>query len=140
MNWIKLAIERTAAELPGNLNYKENHFQKVLEHYLRKFVPECVVSKEVNIPYKTSDGFVFAYGRLDLTVETDTEVVILELKANINFYTKQKECFAQLRRYMKQVSTTKKVKGVLIVFGKHPPIIRYATKTDKTIQISNEVG
>jgi hypothetical protein len=125
MEFIKQAIKRTGRELPGRLNYKESHFQKVLEHYIRKLAPNCVVSKEVNLPFKTSDGFAFASGRMDLVVETKSEYIILELKVYVSLLKgEQKQCIAQLQRYMTNAETEKKMIGILVVFGRHKPMIR----------------
>ena len=136
-NGIEKAIKQTYKELPSLLGYKESIHQKVLEHYLHKHVPDCSISKEVTITYKTSDGFVYAYGRMDLVLETLEEYIILELKANINFRAKQLECIAQLSRYMVHAQSEKKVRGMLIVFGNHEPIVRYATlSTEKTVCMS----
>lgn len=121
------AITKTHVELPCSYKYKESHYQKALEHYIHKFIPGVTISKEVTISFKTSDGFVFAYGRMDLVVETETEYIILELKANINIHNKLNDVKAQLSRYMIHAETTKKVTGLIVSFGNHAaPFVMYA--------------
>ena len=125
MKAVQLAIERTAKELPQIFRYKESIYQKVLQHYLHKFLPsDSVISNEVNVPYKTSDGFVYAWGRMDLVVETPQEYIILELKANTSFEKNKEDYFSQVGRYIRHVQTKKPVRGMLIVFGRHTPIIK----------------
>jgi hypothetical protein len=117
------AIQRTHKELHGGFKYKEAHYQKALEHYIHKTIPGIVISKEVQVTYKTTDGFVFGYGRMDLVLETDTQYIIIELKAHINMGQKRDEVKAQLARYMIHADTNKKVRGVIAAFGTRPPMI-----------------
>ena len=126
MNRIQLAINRTAEELPAIFKYKEAIYQKVLQHYLHKYLsPEAIISSEVSVPYTTSDGFVYAYGRMDLVVETPREYLILELKANTPYEKNKQDFFSQVGRYIRHVRTNKPVRGMLIVFGRGCPIVKH---------------
>ena len=122
---IKKAVERTKKELPGAYRYKEAIYQKVLKHYCHKFLPDTVISSEVNLPYSTTDGFIFAYGRMDITIETKTEYIVLELKANINYARMYEENSCQLSRYLANIKSDKNIIGILICFNTFSTHIAY---------------
>ena len=139
MEVIKRAVDRTHTELNPEHGYQERHYQTVLQHYIRKFLPDSVTSLEVNIPYRTTDGFVFHSGRMDIVVETETEYIILELKANIDMARSFKRAVGQTKRYLTHARSDKIISGMLVVFGGLSPLVRYLQKYDKLITVSKQL-
>ena len=128
MEEIKNAVERTHLELNSEYGYLEKHYQSVLCHYIRKSMPGAVVSLEVNLPYRTTDGFCFYNGRMDVVVETETKYIILELKAHLDKRNGFKSAIGQTKRYISNVRTNKELFAMLIVFGGLSPVVRYLQK------------
>jgi hypothetical protein len=139
MEEIKNAVERTHMELDTEYGYLEKHYQSVLCHYIRKFLSDAVVSLEVNIPYRTTDGFCFYNGRMDVVIETQTQYIILELKAHMDKRNGFKSAIGQTKRYLSNVRTDKDLFAVLIVFGGLSPVVRYLKKFNQLITVSNTI-
>ena len=135
MQEIKDAVERTHLELNNEYGYLEKHYQSVLCHYIRKFLPNAVVSLEVNLPYRTTDGFCFYNGRMDIVIETQTKYIILELKANLDKRNGFNSAIGQTKRYISNVHTNKELFAMLIVFGGLSPVVRYLQKFARLITV-----
>lgn len=119
MEIIRECIEETNNLLNHRFYYLESHYQTVLVGLLRaKFGSIFSVSTEVALPYKLDNGIVFGYGKIDIILENETNIFILELKAN-HFKKNHKSFLGQLRRYLYHCSNPKnKTKiGILVVFG-----------------------
>jgi hypothetical protein len=138
MEEIKNAVERTNLELNNEYGYLEKHYQSVLCHYIRKSMPDAVVSLEVNLPYRTTDGFCFYNGRMDVVIETETKYIILELKANMDKRNGFKSAIGQTKRYISNVRTNKELFAMLIIFGGLSPVVRYFQRYDTLITVSKK--
>ena len=139
MEEIKNAVERTHLELNSEYGYLEKHYQSVLCHYIRKSLPDAVVSLEVNLPYRTTDGFCFYNGRMDVVVETETKYIILELKAHLDKRNGFNSAIGQTKRYISNVRTDKELFAMLIVFGGLSPVVRYLQKFNRLITVGKTI-
>ena len=139
MEEIKNAVARTHLELHHEYGYQEKHYQSVLCHFIRKALPDAVVSLEVNIPYRTSDGFCFYNGRMDVVLETETQYIILELKAHLDKRNGFKSAIGQTKRYLSNAQTDKELCAMLIVFGGMSPVVRYLQRFEKLITVSKTI-
>ena len=122
---IKHAVCRTNDELLIDHSYSEAQYQNALRHYLQKLLPHASCATEVVLPYRTTDRFVFGYGRIDILVETEDSVTIVELKIR---GAKLLGAENQTRRYMAHYKTEKPLFGVVVVFGSFQPVVRYLTE------------
>ena len=139
MEEIKKAVARTHLELNSDYGYQEKHYQSVLCHYIRKMIPDAVVSLEVNLPYQTTDGFCFYNGRMDVVVETTNKYIILELKAHIDKNRGFKNAIGQTKRYVSNTRTDKELHGMLIIFGGLSPVVRYFQRVGRLIPVSKTI-
>ena len=107
-----IATARECARLLKHASYRENAYQAVLGHLLKK---RYKVRLEVGVVYRLPDGFVFGHGRLDMLVtNTNTdEHFILELKANVRPNIQQH--MGQLSRYLEH--RHEEATGILIYFN-----------------------
>ena len=135
---IKDAIDRTHDELNFEHRYQEKHYQAVLCHYIHKSIPNVTVSYEVVVPYKTSDGFCYMHGRMDLVVQVDEFYIIIELKAGHGF-CKRPAAIAQLKRYMSHAQSKHTVLGILVIFGGLLPSVTYMQKVDRLICVHQKI-
>ena len=99
--------------------YKENHYQRVLIHFLQK--AGFNVSSEETLAYKFKvDGEeIFAgFGRIDLRITKNEETYILELKVakNLNYLSDYRQ---QLHKYLRHYPS--QATGVIIVFFNDKP-------------------
>jgi hypothetical protein len=98
-----------------------------------------VVSLEVNLPYRTTDGFCFYNGRMDVVVETETKYIILELKAHLDKRNGFNSAIGQTKRYISNARTDKELFAMLIVFGGLSPVVRYLQKFDRLITVGKTI-
>ena len=93
-----LEIAQDTAKELSHAGYREQAYQNVLEHLLKK--DGFIVRSEVGVVYKLSDGFCFGHGRLDLIVtdQKTNETHNLELKSQVR--PNQRQHLGQLARYM----------------------------------------
>lgn len=106
------SIAKTANAL-GRL-YLEAHYGKYLANVLRKM--NVTVYEEYPVIY-TVDGFNLGTGRIDLLCKKDSEVYILELKANVQCSSTAvlSKTINQCERYMKHLGLDSK--GIAIFFS-----------------------
>ena len=112
METIKSCVKETALILKDAM-YLESHYQNVLVHLLMQ--KGFVVSKEICVPYRLPNGFVFGSGRIDIALETEREIFLLELKV----HAKITQTIGQIKRYMIHYPnpSRKVVKGGVISFN-----------------------
>ena len=110
-------------ELDRSLLYTESNYQTALLHFLKLNLPKTAISREVHINYKLSDGTTFGSGRADIICENEDTVFVLELKANTD-YKWFKKFSGQTERYVKHFETSKKIIGILVLFGNCSPILK----------------
>ena len=109
----------TDQELTRSHAYSESNYQAALSHFLQKELSDdFTVSREVHIPYRLSDGFVYGSGRADIICEDRAErnCYILELKANVDGRV-LKKYYGQLSRYTKHHPCEYKKTGVVVLFN-----------------------
>ena len=101
--------------LNTTLHYTEACYQNLLrQRFERKGIH---VLTEVLVPYVTQDGITFGWGRIDLLCETETEHIIIELKANVYGEKTRQRAVNQLKRYMKHFNSRKKKRGLLVMYN-----------------------
>ena len=113
-------IEEVKEEL-GDI-YLEVHYQNLLGHYLRR--EGCTVESEVVVPFKTSSGFQFGVGRIDLLVTKGAECLILELKAGVSSSgNTRRKAVQQAVRYQTHLDKNVPAKVIFFATGGYKNIV-----------------
>ena len=105
-------------ELVRSHGYSESNYQSCLMFFLNRHLDNAfTISREVNIPYKLSCGYVYGAGRADIICENSEEKIcyILELKSAENRVWKK--WFGQLARYVKHHKTDYQKVGLVVLFN-----------------------
>ena len=96
---LRSAVDKTEFELGSS--YLEKHYQLVLAHFLRK-EGATDIETEVVVPYKTSFGLHFGFGRIDILCKYKDKLHILELKAGVSgLGSSRQKAILQALRYKK---------------------------------------
>jgi GxxExxY protein len=111
-----LAVLRRVSRLVDtSLAYPEICYQTLIMRLLERH--GLTVQKEVTCNYYV-EKIRFGYGRIDLLVTTNDQIIIIELKANTN---KKTQALNQLKRYMKHYKSYKQVQGILAMYNANTP-------------------
>ena len=134
-------VDRCVEEVKKELEdlYLEVHYQNLLAHYLRK--EGCTVESEVVVPYKTSSGFQFGVGRIDLLVTKDEECMILELKAGVSSSgNTRRKAVQQAVRYQRHLDKNVPAKVIFFATGGFKNIVYLPALSRKEHDIRREVA
>ena len=76
---IQRCCQHVDIELDKLHGYTENNYQTALIHFLQRdtALGGFNVHREVHIPYRLSDGYIFGHGRSDIILESDTNSLFL---------------------------------------------------------------
>ena len=97
--------------LDTTLGYSEHCYQTFIMTRMQQ--EKLTVNKEVTCNFMFKK-IRFGYGRIDLLVTTETEVIVIELKAN---YQNKAKALNQLKKYLTHYKSRKKVRGVLAMYN-----------------------
>ena len=103
------------------LGYSEFCYQTLIKQLLQKENIYCEI--ESPIYFKTRCGINFGWGKVDILVRGKSEIIIIELKANIRSQIKAEK---QLQRYMVHFDSKLPKVGLLFLFNslERLPIIK----------------
>ena len=109
-------LYETSRALNTRLDYSEHCYQTFIMTRLQQ--EKFAVNKEVTCHFRYKN-IRFGYGRIDLLVTTEDEVIVIELKANVQNKLK---ALNQLKKYLTHYKTCKKVRGVLAMYNCGGPL------------------
>ena len=109
---VKKICSSVETMIDTSLGYSEHCYQNLLRQLLDRAGYHCEV--EAPVYFKTKEGINFGWGRIDILVPGEKEVVIIELKANVKYSYKSEQ---QLKRYLLHYPTTLKKTGILLCFN-----------------------
>ena len=95
-----------------SLHYTEQCYNNLIRKILAN--KGYRVNTEVHCCYRTPGGISFGFGKIDVLVETETDLVIIELKANVKSIDRSK---SQLKRYMLHYKSNKQKHGILALYN-----------------------
>ena len=95
-----------------SLHYTEQCYSNLIRKILLN--NDFIVNTEVHCCYRTPCGISFGFGKIDILVETDNEVFIIELKANVKSVDRS---ISQVKRYMLHFKTNKTKHGILAMYN-----------------------
>ena len=123
LNWKSTTMEKvmgilyeTSRALDTGLDYSEHCYQTFIMTRLQQ--ENLTVNKEVTCNFRFKK-IRFGYGRIDLLVTTQDEVIIIELKANNQ---NKPKALNQLKKYLTHYKSRKKVRGILAMYNCGVPI------------------
>ena len=96
------------------LGYSEHCYQQLLRQLLERAGFFCETEAPVYFKTKGPNPINFGWGRIDILVPGEKEVVIIELKANVKYSIKAEQ---QLKRYLLHYPTKLKKTGLLMCFN-----------------------
>ena len=107
-------ITRVLHNLPidTSLHYTEQCYSNLIRKILLN--KGFRVNTEVHCCYRTPCGISFGFGKIDVLIETDSDIFIIELKANVKSTIRS---VLQLKRYMLHFKTHKKKHGILAMYN-----------------------
>jgi len=127
-----MEVIKKLVQNPGidtSLHYTEACYQDLLRQRFERNALH--VRTEVMVPYVTEDGITFGFGRIDMLVETETEHIIIELKANVYGGKTRQRAVNQLKRYLTHYKSNKKKLGLLVMYNtNYKPCIHFEVSTD----------
>ena len=97
-----------------DLGYSESCYQQLLRQLLERAGFFCETEAPVYFKTKGPNPINFGWGRIDILVPGEKEVVIIELKANVKYTFKAEQ---QLKRYLLHYPTKLKKTGILLCFN-----------------------
>ena len=103
--------ESVSTYIDTRLGYSEYCYQNLIKQLLQKEDIYCETEAPV---YFCSHGINFGWGKIDLLIRGKTEVIIIELKANVRNCIKAE---FQLKRYMVHYDTNLKKVGLLFMYN-----------------------
>ena len=118
VNTLQKCCKQVDHELTRSHGYSESNYQSALMYYLTQNLDKnFTVSREVNVPYRLSCGYVFGSGRADIICENAVENIcfILELKAADQRVWRK--WFGQLSRYVTHHTTPCEKVGMIVLFN-----------------------
>ena len=103
--------ESVSTFLDTRLGYSEYCYQTLIKQLLRNEGIYCETEAPVNF---SSKGYNFGWGKIDLLIRGKSEVIIIELKANVRNCVKAE---FQLKRYLTHYETNLKKVGLLFMYN-----------------------
>ena len=94
-----------------SLGYSEFCYQSLIKQLLQKEDIYCEIESPI---YFRTQGINFGWGKADILVRGKSEIIIIELKANVRSHIKAEK---QLQRYMVHFETTLPTVGLLFMFN-----------------------
>ena len=117
------------------LYYTEQCYSNLIRKILLK--NDFIVNTEVHCCYRTPCGISFGFGKIDILVETENEVFIIELKANVKSVDRS---IAQVKRYMLHFNSNKTKHGLLAMYNcGYKPIITIEVDAPTVKNIKNKI-
>jgi hypothetical protein len=118
-----------------SLHYTEQCYNNLIRKILHN--KGYQVNTEVHCCYRTPGGISFGFGKIDVLVETETEVLIIELKANVKTINRS-QC--QLKRYMLHFKTNKQKYGLLALYNcGYKPVLTINVETPSVKTLKNKI-
>ena len=104
-----------------SLCYSEFCYQTLIKQLLQKENIYCEI--EAPVYFRTKSGINFGWGKVDILVRGKSEIIIIELKANVRSYIKAEK---QLQRYMVHFDSKLPKVGLLFLFNslERVPIVK----------------
>ena len=94
-----------------SLGYSEFCYQTLIKQLLQKAHIYCEIESPI---YFRTKGINFGWGKVDILVRGKSEIIIIELKANVRSHMKAEK---QLQRYMVHFDTKLPKVGLLFLFN-----------------------
>ena len=118
-----------------SLYYTELCYSNLIRKILIK--NDFIVNTEVHCCYRTPCGISFGFGKMDILVETENEVFIIELKANVKSVDRS---ISQVKRYMLHFKTNKTKHGILAMYNSgFKPIITIDVNSPPLKTLKNKI-
>ena len=117
--------ESVPSYLDPTLGYSEYCYQTLIKQLLQKENIYCEI--EAPVYFKTKCGINFGWGKIDILIRGQTEVIIIELKANTRTYIKAEK---QLQRYIVHFDSNLPKVGLLFLYNSMArlPIVKRIVK------------
>ena len=103
-----------------SLCYSEYCYQNLIKQLLHKEGIFCEI--EAPVYFRTKCNLNFGWGKIDILIRGKTQIIIIELKANVRSYIKAEK---QLQRYLVHFESTLPKVGLLFLYNsmdRHPII------------------
>ena len=97
-----------------SLCYSEYCYQQIIRQLLNRAGLNCELEAPVYFKTKEPNPINFGWGKIDVLVRGEKEVVIIELKANVKYSLKAEK---QLQRYLVHFPTTLQKVGLLFLYN-----------------------
>ena len=106
---------RARSGILGTCNFPSENsefcYQSLIKQLLQKEDIYCEIESPI---YFRTQGINFGWGKADILVRGKSEIIIIELKANVRSHIKAEK---QLQRYMVHFETTLPKVGLLFMFN-----------------------
>ena len=106
--------ESVPSLIDTSLCYSEYCYQQLIRQLLTGAGLNCETEAPVYFKTKGPNPINFGWGKIDVLVRGETEVIIIELKANVKYSLKAEK---QLQRYLVHFPTTQKKVGLLFLYN-----------------------
>jgi hypothetical protein len=118
-----------------SLYYTEQCYSNLIRKILLN--NDFIVNTEVYCCYRSPCGISFGFGKIDILVETENEIFIIELKANVKNVDRS---ISQVRRYLLHFKTNKTKYGILAMYNcGYKPIITIDVDAPPVKTIQNKL-
>ena len=113
--------ESVPSHLDTTLCYSEFCYQNLIKQLLQKNNIYCEV--EAPVYFRTKSGINFGWGKIDILVRGESEIILVELKANVRSHIKPQK---QLQRYLVHFESKLPKVGLLFMYNsmERLPIIK----------------